>query len=291
MQSEELETLASRARDEPDATARAALLGVDLARFVGATRRFLVISWGAGILLALLVVALPASRYFSLVIQHSGAVDWKGGIVNAVLGALASDVLIGIGVGLTPLVGILLGKIPAVNQVAKNVTNLLLVSAIVPAAAALAWIPFGTLPLFVYGTFAGAALATVPRPKSYRLAAAIRNNHPRIAEAVDANRRSASLGTLLAGRAAPMSAEAIGQLLAVTAELLLIFAVHWAVIPIALANFLDRSALRFFKSRDQYGRAILLQVGFAIVMTVIALLVAGRVLQPTVYWDATVVPV
>jgi hypothetical protein len=291
MQNEELEALALRVRDEPDATARAVLLGVDLPRLAGATSRFLVVSWAAGILVALVVVALPASRYFSLVIEHSGAVDWKGGVINAILGALAADILIGVGVGLTPLVDLLFDRIPGMNPAVKGVTNLLLVSAIVPAAAALAWIPFGSLPLFVHGTFAGAALAALPRPKNYQLAAAIRKNNPRITESVEANRRVASLRTLLAGRAGLMIAEAIGHVLAVTAGLLLISAVNWAVIPVVLANFLDRAALNGFKHRGHYGRAVLLQAAFGVVMTAVALLIAGRVLMPDVDWLAPAVPV
>jgi len=290
MQSEELEALALRARDEPDATARAALLGVDLPRLAAATSRFLAISWMTGILIALAVVALPASRYFSQVIQHSGAVNWRGGILDATLGALAADILIGFGVGLTPLVNLLLDQISGINPVVKKVTNLLLVSAIVPAAAALAWIPFGSLPLFVHGTLAGAALAVLPKPKNYRLATAIRQNHPQIAELVDASRQSASLRTLLAGRAGPMIAEAVGHVLAVTAGLLLILVVQWAVIPIILANFLDRAALNALKHRGQYGRAVLLQTGFGVVMTLVALLVAGRVLAPDVAWIDPAIP-
>jgi len=291
MQSEELEALALRVRDEPDATARATLLGVDLPRLAGATTRFLAVSWTAGILVALVVVALPAARYFSLVIQSSGAVDWRGGILNAILGALVAAVLIGIGVGLTPLVDRLFDRISGMNPVVKGVTNLLLVSAIVPAAAALAWIPFGSLPLFVHGTLAGAALAALPRPKNYQLAVAIRNNVPQIAEPVDANRRVASLQTLLAGRAGPMIAEAVGHVLAVTAGLLLISVVHWAVIPVVLANFLDRAALNAFKHRGQYGRAVLLQASFGAVTTAVALLIAGQVLVPDVQWFAPPVPV
>ena len=73
--------------------------------------------------------------------------------------------------------------------------------------------------------------------------------------------------------------------------LILIRATPWAVAAVVLVSFTQRTLSLLFEHRRQFRTAVLVHLGIAVGLAVIAVVLGGGYFWPQVHWVAPAVPV
>lgn len=286
MNSENAEALAVRARAEPDVDVRARMLNVDLRVVAAAHRRLVVILWTTAIAVAVAVLLTRTLR-IGLVAGHGHWDPW----IRPYLGLVAQGaVTLVIGVW---VVGTLLHSLQhAVMRRSRPrrwvaVVFMVLAAAVLPGGAAglALLVRDGT---FLLGVVVGTPIAIARGRYPLDIAKRLRQNNPFVVRFLADQSDLEFRNGLVQNRLRWLIVELVTAVVGATAMVLMVVVAPVSAVPLAFVDAGIGFALVATRraGRERTGR--LIDVAVTAVIVVVALLIGGGFLLPSVFFGTFV---